>query len=51
MKNISKLSLALLLITSSVATAGPHKSTGNLADQGAEFENGKVDSEIGRAHV
>jgi len=45
MKNTNKFSLsALFLIAASVATAGPHKSTENLADQGAAFENAKVDS-------
>ncbi len=45
MHNINKLSLALaLLIAAAGATAGPHKSTGALADQGADYANAKVDS-------
>ena len=35
---------ALLLLASSIATAGPHKSTGALADPGADFANARVDS-------
>ncbi len=43
MNNINKLA-ALLLVTASVAMAGPHKSTGALSDQGAGFTDTKVDS-------
>src|SRR5258708_6056700 len=45
MNNANKRSLALvLLIAATAATAGPHKSTGALADQGADYQNAQVDS-------
>jgi len=45
MNNMNRLSLALLLlIAASAAIAGPHKSTGALADQGEDYANAKVDS-------
>jgi hypothetical protein len=45
MNNANKRSLALvLLIAAAAATAGPHKSTGALADQGADYQNAQVDS-------
>jgi hypothetical protein len=45
MNNTNKRSLALvLLIAAAAATAGPHKSTGALADQGADYQNAQVDS-------
>jgi len=42
---MSRLSVALVLVAAaSTATAGPHKSTGTLADQGAQYQNARVDA-------
>jgi hypothetical protein len=38
-----KLIIALTLAMTSVAMAGPHKSTGTLADQGTAYENARPD--------
>jgi len=42
---MNRLSVALaLLAAASAAAAGPHKSTGTLADQGAQYQHARVDS-------
>src|SRR5260370_741658 len=42
---MNRLLVALsLMAAASAAAAGPHKSTGTLADQGTQYQNARVDS-------
>jgi hypothetical protein len=41
---MNRLSVAVMLMAAATAAAGPHKSTGTLAEQGTQYQDARVDS-------